>query len=32
VVEAGLKHNKAIAPRQANLPRLIGVERNAGLA
>jgi sulfur-oxidizing protein SoxB len=31
VVEAWLKRNKTIAPRQADLPRLIGVDGNAGL-
>jgi sulfur-oxidizing protein SoxB len=31
VVEAWLKHHKSIAPRRANLPRLIGVEGNAGI-
>ncbi|HTS54918.1 MAG TPA: thiosulfohydrolase SoxB [Burkholderiales bacterium] len=32
VIEAWLKHNESVAPRRATMPRLIGVEGNAGLA
>jgi sulfur-oxidizing protein SoxB len=31
LVETWLQHHKTIAPRQANMPRLIGVQGNAGL-
>ena len=31
VVERYLKDRKTIAPRKANQPRLIGVERNQGI-
>jgi sulfur-oxidizing protein SoxB len=32
VVERWLKAHKLVSPRQPNLPRLIGVQGNAGLA
>ena len=31
VVEAWLKHNRTVAPRRPNVPRLIGVEGNPGI-